>query len=82
MIVGLLFFGRLWVSHTLGGFHGNKIQIGADMGVLYFRRFDNAIVGLTKLYKKKHKQRRVSRSLLLPEHAPLWSLLLTGLFYC
>ena len=37
------------------------------MGVIYFRRFDNAILGLTKLFSKKHKQQWVSRSLGLPE---------------
>ena len=49
----------IWVSHTLGGF----VII---LGVIYFRRFVNAILGLTKLFWKKRKQRWVSRSLGLP----------------
>ena len=72
------------MSHTLGGFHGNKIQIGADMGVLYFRRFDNAILllGLTKLFKKKHKQKAgvsfftITRTCSSLEPAPYRSVLL------
>ena len=48
------------------------------LGVIHFRRFVNAILGLTKLFWKKHKQRWVSRSLGLPldhfiKHKPLIS---------
>ena len=53
----------IWVSHTLGGF----VII---LGVIYFRRFVNAILGLTKLFWKKCKQRWVSRSLGLPYYLP------------